>query len=120
MIANAGRLNRRISIYGKVKSKTPSGFDTVKEGKLCDCWAAVYPLRMQDVKDNNILQTINTVKFTIRYRKNIDTNMTIHYKEKTFRIVGIVNPYYDNESLEITAEEISRGNNKNDKVLNND
>ena len=119
MIANAGRLNRRISIYGKVKSKTSAGFDTVKEGKVCDCWAAIYPLRMSDSKDNNVLQTINTVKFTIRYRKNIDSNMTIHYKDKVFRIVGIVNPFYDNESLEITAEEISRGNNKNDKVLNN-
>lgn len=119
MIANPGRLNRRISIYSKDKSKTANGFDTIKESKVCDCWAAIYPVRMSDIKENSILQTVNNVKFTIRFRQNIDTNMTIKYNSKTFRIIGIVNPFYDNESLEIIAEEVSRGKNTNDKTIGN-
>lgn len=119
MIANPGRLNRRISIYSKDKSKTANGFDTIKESKVCDCWAAIYPVRMSDIKENSTIQTVNNVKFTIRFRKNIDTNMTIKYDSKTFRIIGIVNPFYDNESLEIIAEEVSRGKNTNDKTIGN-
>ena len=117
MIANPGRLNRRISIYSKDKSKTANGFDTIKESKVCDCWAAIYPVRMSDIKENSMIQTVNNVKFTIRFRKNIDSNMTIKYDSKTFRIIGIVNPFYDNESLEIIAEEVSRGKNTNDKTI---
>ena len=117
MIANPGRLNRRISIYSKDKSKTANGFDTIKESKVCDCWAAIYPVRMTDIKENSTIQTVNNVKFTIRFRKNIDTNMTIKYDSKTFRIIGIVNPFYDNKSLEIIAEEVSRGKNTNDKTI---
>lgn len=117
MIANPGRLNRRISIYSKDKSKTANGFDTIKESKVCDCWAAIYPVRMSDIKENSTIQTVNNVKFTIRFRHNIDTNMTIKYDSKTFRIIGIVNPFYDNESLEIIAEEVSRGKNSNDKTI---
>ena len=117
MIANPGRLNRRISIYSKDKSKTANGFDTVKESKVCDCWAAIYPVRMSDIKENSTIQTVNNVKFTIRFRKNIDSNMTIKYDSKIFRIIGIVNPFYDNESLEIIAEEVSRGKNTNDKTI---
>lgn len=119
MIANPGRLNRRISIYSKDKSKTTNGFDTIKESKVCDCWAAIYPVRMSDIKENSTIQTVNNVKFTIRFRQNIDTNMTIKYDSKTFRIIGIVNPFYDNESLEIIAEEVSRGKNTNDKTIGN-
>lgn len=117
MIANPGRLNRRISIYSKDKSKTANGFDTIKESKVCDCWAAIYPVRMSDIKENSTIQTVNNVKFTIRFRKNIDSNMTIKYDSKTFHIIGIVNPFYDNESLEIIAEEVSRGKNSNDKTI---
>lgn len=117
MIANPGRLNRRISIYSKDKSKTANGFDTIKESKVCDCWAAIYPVRMSDIKENSTIQTVNNVKFTIRFRQNIDSNMTIKYDSKTFRILGIVNPFYDNESLEIIAEEVSRGKNTNDKTI---
>lgn len=117
MIANPGRLNRRISIYSKDKSKTANGFDTIKESKVCDCWAAIYPVRMSDIKENSTIQTVNNVKFTIRFRQNIDSNMTIKYNSKTFRIIGIVNPFYDNESLEIIAEEVSRGKNTNDKTI---
>ena len=117
MIANPGRLNRRISIYSKDKSKTANGFDTIKESKVCDCWAAIYPVRMSDIKENSTIQTVNNVKFTIRFRQNIDSNMTIKYDSKTFRIIGIVNPFYDNESLEIIAEEVSRGKNTNDKII---
>ena len=119
MIANPGRLNRRISIYSKNKALTTNGFDTIKESKVCDCWAAIYPVRMTDIKENSTIQTVNNVKFTIRFRKNIDSNMTIKYDSKTFRIIGIVNPFYDNESLEIIAEEVSRGKNTNDKTIGN-
>lgn len=117
MIANSGRLNRRISIYSKDKAVTANGFDTIKESKVCDCWAAIYPVRMTDIKENSTIQTVNNVKFTIRFRQNIDTNMTIKYNSKTFRIIGIVNPFCDNESLEIIAEEVSRGKNTNDKTI---
>nr|DAX19602.1 MAG TPA: Putative head tail adaptor [Caudoviricetes sp.] len=117
MIANPGRLNRRISIYSKDKALTTNGFNTIKESKVCDCWAAIYPVRMTDIKENSTIQTVNNVKFTIRFRQNIDSNMTIKYDSKTFRIIGIVNPFYDNESLEIIAEEVSRGKNTNDKTI---
>ena len=99
MIANPGRLNRRISILSKQQSKTANGFDTIKESKVCDCWASIYPVRMSDIKENDTIQSINNVKFTIRYRPNLDTNMTIKYHSNTFRILGIVNPFYDNASL---------------------
>ena len=42
--------------------------------------------------------------------------MTIKFKDKVYRIIGITDPYDDMESLEIIAESISRGTNSNDKT----
>ena len=42
--------------------------------------------------------------------------MTIKFKDKVYRIIGITDPYDDMEALEILAEAVSRGNNTNDKT----
>lgn len=118
MILNPGRLNRRITFYRKQNITTPKGFSTVQDTPIYKCWAAIYPVKNIDNTSNSVIQNTDQIKFIIRYTKkiNFDTNMTIKFKEKVYRIIGITDPYDDMESLEIIAESISRGTNSNDKT----
>lgn len=117
MIYNAGRLNKRITFYGKTQIKTNKGFNTTKESELFTCWAAVQPIRATEMLENEALLNTTTVKFLIRYRKSITSDMTIYYNGNPYRIKSIVNPYESNESLEILAELISRGESTNNKTV---
>lgn len=117
MILNSGRLNRRIKIFGKKTVTSPRGFTTTKDTIVATTWAAIVPFKVQDNQSENITTTTDTTKFIIRYRSNIDTNNTIYYKDKEYRILSITNPYTDNESLEIIAECMSRGSNTNNKTV---
>ena len=118
MILNPGRLNRRITFYKKQNTTTPKGFSTVQDVPIYKCWTAVYPVKSTDQATNNTIQNVDQVKFIIRYTKKItfDTNMTIKFKDKVYRVIGITDPYDDMESLEILAESVSRGTNSNDKT----
>lgn len=118
MILNPGRLNRRITFYNKQQVTTPRGFNTVEDTPVYTCWTAVYPVRSSDQAANNTVQNVDQIKFVIRYTKKItfDTNMTIKFNKRIYRIIGITDPYADMESLEILAESISRGTNNNDKT----
>ena len=118
MILNPGRLNRRITFYQKQKTTTPNGFSTVQDMPVYKCWAAVYPIRSSDQTAEDVVTSLNQIRFVIRYTKTVtfDTNMTIKFKDRIYRIIGITDPYDDMESLEIVAESKSRGTNSNDKT----
>lgn len=118
MILNPGRLNRRIIFYQKQNTTTPNGFSTVQDMPVYKCWAAVYPIRSSDQTAEDVVTSLNQIRFVIRYTKTVtfDTNMTIKFKDRIYRIIGITDPYDDMESLEIVAESKSRGNNSNDKT----
>lgn len=118
MILNPGRLNRRITFYQKQNTTTPSGFSTVQDMPVYKCWAAVYPIRSSDQTAEDVVTSLNQIRFVIRYTKTVtfDTNMTIKFKDRIYRIIGITDPYDDMESLEIVAESKSRGTNSNDKT----
>lgn len=117
MITNAGRLNKLIEIHGKKQGTTDKGFSSIKEEKLFSCWASVQPIRASEILDNETLQNTETVKFVIRYRKNLDSNMTIYYNGSPYQITAIINPFGDNESLEILADKKSRGKESNNKTI---
>lgn len=118
MILNPGRLNRRITFYQKQNTITPNGFSTVQDMPVYKCWAAVYPIRSSDQTAEDVVTSLNQIRFVIRYTKTVafDTNMTIKFKDRIYRIIGITDPYDDMESLEIVAESKSRGTNSNDKT----
>lgn len=118
MILNPGRLNRRITFYQKQNTTTLNGFSTVQDMPVYKCWAAVYPIRSSDQTAEDVVTSLNQIRFVIRYTKTVtfDTNMTIKFKDRIYRIIGITDPYDDMESLEIVAESKSRGTNSNDKT----
>ena len=54
------------------------------------------------------MQRENTVKFTIRYLKNIDTSMRILFQGKQYNITAIDNIKYKNAYMEIKALEVDK------------
>ena len=118
MILNPGRLNRRITFYKNKTLQRLKAFLLFKMYPFINVGRLYIRSKVQTRLQNNIIQNIDQIKFVIRYTKKVtfDANMTIKFKDKVYRIIGITDPYDDMESLEILAESISRGNSTNDKT----
>lgn len=69
-------------------------------------WAAVSNLRGREFYAAAQVQAENTVKFTIRYTKDIDTHMQIIFNDKPYNIIAIDNIDYKNRFMEIRAQEV--------------
>jgi len=110
MIYNAGRLNRKITFYGKMTGKDRRGFDTETDGKLFSCYAEIIPARGREYYESQQLRDDESVKIIVRYRSNITHDMTIRYQNHVYNIESIVDPNMDHESLELFCTEKTRGN----------
>ena len=109
MIYDAGKLDKKIDIVGKV-TKEINGFDkTVTEVKYRNISAAISPLRGREYYE--AAQTANAENFTvtIRYRDNIYPSDTVVYKNHVYEIQSVVNPNMQDESLELYCIEKTRG-----------
>lgn len=109
MIYDAGHLDKKINIVGKV-TKTVNGFDkTVKEVKYKNISAMIRPLRGREYFEAKQTANIENFTVTIRYRNNIYPSDTVEYKNHVYEIQSVVNPNMQDESLELYCIEKTRG-----------
>ena len=102
-------LKHRIDIYGKIEYENAAGETAVKHGKIKSIWASLIPQTgtLQRQQAETILTNV-THKIIVRYSagKDIAHDMEIKYKHHSFEIRYILNPYFNNEFLEIFVEEV--------------
>lgn len=110
---NLGMLNKTISIIKLVPVEDTDGWGhtaTTQEKVLYEkIHAAIIPARGSEIMEDGRIRETVPYKIIIRYRADIDTHCTVKYKGRVFNIVATVNPYEDNETLELYCEEKNRG-----------
>ena len=108
---NPGTLNRKIEIHGKIEYENAAGETAIKHGLLKTIWAQVMPQTavLQKQQADTILTNV-THKIVVRYNaaKDVTKDMRIKYKGHEFEIRYILNPYFNNETLEIFVQEVLR------------
>jgi len=98
-----GDMRHRITLQKKVDVTDADGFTTQQWQDVATVWAAVENLHGREYWEAAAVQAENTVKFTIRYRPDIDQTMRIVFCGQIYEITAIDNIKYRNEYLEIKA-----------------
>lgn len=115
MIYDAGHLNKKINIVGKV-TKEINGFDkTVTETKYRNISASISPLSGREYFEAKQAANVENITVIIRYRNNICQSDTVEYKNHVYEIQSVVNPNTANESLELYCIEKIRGKQETNK-----
>ena len=105
---NAGKFNRRISIYQITKGKDAAGFPADVEALVLQPYAEVVTTKGFTLIVNNTDYEKALTRFTIRYPKTVITyDMIIKYRGKTYTIEYLNNVDEANVELEIQAKEVT-------------
>jgi hypothetical protein len=109
VIYDAGILNKKVTVFGRV-TKTVHGFEkVVNEIKYRNISAAIRPSRGREYWEAKQISNAENVTITIRYRENICVSDLVEYKNHIYEITSVVNPNMENESLELYCVEKLRG-----------
>lgn len=105
---NAGKYNRRIEIYSTAEDTDADGFQTTAETLVLTTYAAVKTTKgFTLIAANSDFEKAYT-NFTIRYpRTEINRDMIIKYRGKTYTIEYLNNVDEANVELEIQAKEVT-------------
>lgn len=104
---NAGKYNRRISIYQVTKGKDAAGFPANVEALVLNTYAEVKTTKGFTLITNNTDYEKALTRFTIRYPVTpITYDMTIKFRGKTYTIEYINNVNEANEELELQCKEV--------------
>lgn len=107
-ITNAGKYNKKITIYAIVKGKDPQGFPTEARQAVLTPYASVNTTRGMTIIANNSDFEKAYTNFTIRYPKiPITRDMEIEFRGKTYTIQYLNNINEANTELEIQAKEVT-------------
>lgn len=101
-----GKLNKRIEIQRKTIEKDGFGGFNENWNHLNYVWAEVKPITAFDnFEAEKISEKISHI-ITIRYLKDIKNDDRIKFYNRIFNIKSILNPFEENKTLKIIAEEI--------------
>ena len=104
---NAGKYNRRISIYQVTKGKDAAGFPANVDALVLTTYAVVKTTKGFTLITNNTDYEKALTRFTIRYPVTpITYDMTIKFRGKTYTIEYINNVNEANEELELQCKEV--------------
>lgn len=102
-------LKHRIDIYGNVEVENELHEISHEFKKIQTIWAAIIPQTgvLQRQQADTILTNV-THKIIVRYSagKEITKDMQIYFRGNKFEIKYILNPYFNNEFLEIFCSEV--------------
>ena len=106
---NAGKYNKKISIYKAVEVEDDAGFKTRSKSVILNTFAKVKTTRGMTLIMNNTDFEKAYTNFTIRFPKvEITRDMLIEYNSKTYSIEYLNNIDEDNVELEIQAKVVEK------------
>ena len=103
---NPGELRHRITFQRLTTTINENGFEEETWEDFKTVWAGVSNLHGREYFEAAAVQAEQTVKFTIRHLKDLDTSMRILFKDKEYNITAIDNIKYENRFMEIKALEV--------------
>lgn len=108
MSINAGKYNKRISIYSTTVIKDDEGFQSVVRTLVLQPYAAVKTTRGYTLIRNNTDFEKAYTNFTIRYPHTpINRDMEIEFNGKTYTIEYLNNVDENNVELELQCKEVT-------------
>lgn len=100
----AYHFNNRIEIYKRVSSGPyPDEYEMVTIAKP---WADVKTIKGREFFQSNMTISEMPVRFIIRYRKGIETNMRINWKGKDYDIESVQNDNGLNQTLTLYGKTV--------------
>ena len=84
-----GQLDRRITLRGATVATDAFGQSVRTYGDLAQVWAKVDYRTTKEDEETSKLTSLNKVKFTIRYRNDVDATVKILWNGKTYEIEGV-------------------------------
>ena len=106
---NAGKYNKKISIYRNNKSEDNAGFKNKTKDIALTTYAEVITTKGYTLITNNSDFEKAYTNFTIRYPKvEITRDMLIDYNDKTYTIEYLNNIDEENIELEIQAKVVKK------------
>lgn len=108
MIKNAGEYKRKIKIYQVIKTTDADGFPITTENVVLEPYAKVKTTKGFTLITNNSDFEKAYTNFTIRYPvTEINRDMLIDFRNKTYTIEYLNNVDEENIELEIQAKEVT-------------
>ena len=108
MVKNAGKYNKKITIYQVTKTKDADGFSIETETVILEPYASVKTTRGFTLIANNSDFEKAYTNFTIRYPvTEINRDMLIRFNNKIYTIEYLNNVDEANVELEIQAKEVT-------------
>ena len=108
LVKNAGRFNKKITIYRVVLGKDSQGFPANTEEVVLTPWAHVKTTKGMTIIVNNSDFEKAYTNFTIRYpQTEITREMLIRFNGKVYTIEYLNNVDEKNVELEIQAKEVT-------------
>lgn len=107
---NAGKYNKKISIFSRQEVKDSDGFKNYEEVTVLTTYANVKTTRGMTLIANDSDFEKAYTNFTIRYPKQtlIDRKMLINYNNRIYTIEYLNNINEENVELEIQAKEVMK------------
>ncbi|EJO5348305.1 phage head closure protein [Clostridium botulinum] len=103
-----GDLKHRVTFQRFTTVVNDNGFEEETWQDYKTVWASVSNLYGREYFEAAAIQEEKTVKFTIRFIKEIDESMRIKFREKQYNITSIDNIKYENKFIEIKAMEVDK------------
>ena len=85
-----GKLDRRITLRSATIAKDSFGEDVRTYSDLANVWAKVeYRGIPKEGEETSTTTSVNKVRFTIRYRSDVDATNKISWNSNTYEIEGV-------------------------------
>ncbi len=104
-----GELRHRITLQEPETILSDGGVEETSWKDVASVWAKVEHLRGREYYAAAAVQAENMVVLTLRYLTGIDTRYQIRFRGKFYNIITMDNLKFQNQVLEIRAQEVSRG-----------
>jgi len=89
-LIDPGKLDRRVTLQSASVSTDGFGQSVRTYSTLAGVWAMVeYRGVPKEGEDSEKLTSVNKVRFTIRYRSDVDATTKISWKGKTYEVEGV-------------------------------
>ena len=98
-----GKLNKRVLLQTYTVTENDMGDSISTWVDFATVWASATNLSGKEYFAAMQVQAENTIKFIIRYNKNVNETMRIIFEGNNYNIVFIDNIKYDNKFMEIKA-----------------
>lgn len=104
---NAAEFSKKIKLRAQTEDSVDSeGYSIPGEVIEIPVWAKIKTLQSKEYFDAKATQSENTTVFVIRYRKDINEDMKIIFKDRVFEIISLINDDEKNITHTIIGREV--------------